>query len=238
MKKMIKKLIHTFGLDIQRLSPASNLSAQLLAGLNHVQSDIMFDIGGNIGQFAQELRSVGFDGKIISFEPLTRAHAQLSKSATHDSNWLVHPRVAVGDRDGEIEINIAGNSVSSSVLPMLDAHSSAAIDSAYVASERTILIRLDTVANQYLSPDSRPFIKIDTQGFEWQVLDGASETLKRAQGVLLELSLVPLYEGQRLWREIIDRMEKGGFTLWAIQKGFTDVRTGRSLQVDGIFLRQ
>ena len=81
-------------------------------------------------------------------------------------------------------------------------------------------------------------IKIDTQGFEWQVLDGATETVKRAQGVLLELSLVPLYDGQRLWREIIERMEKEGFTLWVIQKGFTDPRTGRSLQVDGIFLRQ
>lgn len=151
---------------------------------------------------------------------------------------MVHPRVAVGDRDGEIEINIAGHSVSSSVLPMLDAHSSAAVGSAYVGSERAPLIRLDTVVEHYLSADSRPFVKIDTQGFEWQMLDGTSETLNRAQGVSLELSLVPLYEEQRLWREIIKRMENEGFTLWAIQKGFTDPRTGRSLQVDAIFLRQ
>jgi hypothetical protein len=54
----------------------------------------------------------------------------------------------------------------------------------------------------------------------------------------LELSLVPLYEGQRLWRDVIDRMEAEDFSLWAIQKGFTDSRTGRSLQVDAIFLRE
>jgi len=237
-KKIIKKILYSLGLDLHRLSPASNPSAQLLAALNHVQADVVFDIGANIGQFAQELRSVGFSGEIVSFEPLSSAHAVLSKAAQADAKWKIHPRAAVGDQDGEIEINIAGNSVSSSVLPMLDAHSSAAVGSAYVASERTPLIRLDSVAPTYLSAHARPFIKIDTQGFESQVLDGAAETLKRAHGVLLELSLVPLYEGQTHWLEMIQRMADQGFTLWSIQKGFTDPRTGRSLQVDGIFLRQ
>lgn len=238
MKKTMKKLFYGFGLDIHRLSPSSNPSAQLLAVLMHLHVDIVFDIGANIGQFAQELRAVGFGGHIISFDPLTTAHAKLCKSAQTDSKWLVHSRVAVGDHDGEVNINIAGNSVSSSVLPMLDSHSSAAADSAYVASETTPLIRLDSAAKQYLTENSRLFVKIDTQGFEWQVLDGATETLKQAQGALIELSFVPLYEGQRLWRDIIERMEHEGFTLWAIQQGFTDERTGRTLQLDGIFLRQ
>ena len=238
MKKLIKSLIHSLGWDLHHLTPASNPSAQLLAALNHLQVDVVFDVGANIGQFAQELRSVGFSGEIISFEPLSSAHAVLSKAAQADAKWKIHPRAAVGDQDGEIEINIAGNSVSSSVLRMLEAHSAAAVGSAHVASERTPLTRLDTVAPTYLSAHARPFIKIDTQGFESQVLDGAAETLKRAHGVLLELSLVPLYEGQTLWLEIIQRMADQGFTLWAIQKGFTDPRTGRSLQMDGIFLRQ
>jgi hypothetical protein len=70
------------------------------------------------------------------------------------------------------------------------------------------------------------------------VLDGATETLGRAQGLICELSLIPLYEGQKLWRDVIDRLDKEGFMLWALQKGFTDPRTGQSLQVDGIFLRR
>lgn len=237
MKKNIKKFINFLGWDLHRLSPSSNSSTQLLAAINHVHANVVFDIGANIGQFAGDLRSVGFNGKIISFEPLSAAHAQLTLAALRDSSWLAHPRVALGDEDGEIEINIAGNSVSSSVLPMLSAHSTAAVGSAYVASELTPLVRLDSVSKQYLNADSRSFIKIDTQGFEWQVLDGAVNTLNQAQGVLLELSLIPLYDGQRLWSEIIERMESQGFTLWAIQKGFTDPRSGRSLQVDAIFLR-
>ncbi|EED36447.1 conserved hypothetical protein [Luminiphilus syltensis NOR5-1B] len=83
--------------------------------MNQVRIDTVFDIGVNIGQFAQELRSVGFFGKIISFDPLTTAHAQLTIAAARDQEWLVYPRSAVGNEDGEIEINIAGNSVSSSV---------------------------------------------------------------------------------------------------------------------------
>ncbi len=238
MKKLIKSVIQSLGWDLHRLNSATNPSVQLLTALDHVQANVVLDIGANVGQFAQELRSVGFKGKIISFDPLTAAHAQLSRSASRDGNWLVHPRTALGDHDGEIEINIAGNSVSSSILPMLDAHALAAAGSAYLAIERTPIVRLDAVATQYLNADARPFIKIDTQGFEWQVLDGASDTLERAHGVLLELSLVPLYDGQRLWREIIARMEASGFILWALQKGFTDPRTGQSLQMDGIFIRK
>lgn len=238
MKTAIRKFIRGLGWDLHRLSPSSSNSAQLCAALDYVGSNVVFDIGANIGQFAQELRSVGFTGKIISFEPQSSAHGKLSIAASSDSAWIVHSRVAVGDREGEIKINIAGNSVSSSVLPMLDAHSSAAIGSAYVSNERAPLIRLDSVAAQYIDPDSRCFIKIDTQGFEWQVLEGANDTLCRSRGVILELSLVALYEGQRPWRDVIDRMEAEGFSLWAIQKVFTDSRTGRSLQVDAIFLRE
>ena len=236
-KKVIRRFLLSLGWDLHRLRPGNSDSSQLLAAFNHVQANLLFDIGANIGQFSKDFRLAGFTGQIISFEPLSDAHSNLTKAVHSDPAWVVHPRSAVGDIDDDIEINIAANSWSSSVLPMLEAHTSAAPNSSYISSEITPLVRLDTVAKLYLTADSRLFIKIDTQGFEWQVLDGAPETLKIAHGVLLELSLVPLYEGQRLWREIIVRLEAEGFTLWAIQKGFTDQRTGRSLQLDAIFLR-
>jgi len=237
LKKILKSSIRSFGFDLHRLSPGANASFQLLKGLNRFGVDVVFDIGANVGQFSTELRSVGFDGRIVSFEPLPDAYETLIQAASSDRLWDVHSRVAIGDFDGEIEINIAGNSVSSSVLPMLEAHSSAAEGSAYVGKARTPIIRLDSIARQYIKASEKYFIKVDTQGFEWQVLDGARETLANAQGVLLELSLVPLYEGQKLWMEMIGRLKADGFTLWAIQKGFTDPRDGRTLQMDAIFFR-
>lgn len=233
----VKRLINAAGFDLRRLSPSANPTYQLLKGLDHFNIDLVLDVGANIGQFASGLRSVGFNGNIVSFEPLSDAYKLLSARAERDAKWQVHSRGAIGDYDGEVEINISGNSVSSSVLPMLEAHSAAAMQSAYVASETVPIFKLDTIVSEYLSGSNRCFLKIDAQGFEWQVLDGASETLVRAQGVLCELSLVPLYEGQRLWLDLIKRLENAGLVLWSIQKGFTDPRDGRTLQVDAIFFR-
>jgi FkbM family methyltransferase len=165
------------------------------------------------------------------------AHQELMENASRDALWDVHARGAIGDIDGEIEINIAGNSASSSVLPMLESHSDAVKGSVYVGKVKVPISRLDTLGKQYLSGSEKYFIKIDTRGFEWQVLDGASETLAKAQSIICELSLVPLYEGQRLWLEIIERLRSEGFILLSIQKGFTEPRNGQTLQVDAIFYR-
>ena len=237
LDEVLKKVIQSLGFELRRLSPGTNPGFQLLKGLQRFEVDIVFDIGANTGQFASELRSVGYKGRIISFEPLSDAYQTLITAAAHDRGWTVHPRGAIGDFDGEIDINVAGNSVSSSVLPMLNSHSAAAVDSAYIGSERAPIYRLDSVASDYVQDSANYFIKVDTQGFEWQVLDGAREMLKQARGVMCELSLVPLYEGQRLWKDMLHRLEAEGFTLWSIQKGFTDPQDGRALQSDVILFR-
>ena len=237
IKKIIKKTANVIGLEIHRLNPAADNTSQLLAAMKHVNTNLIFDVGANVGQFSSEIRGRGFTGKIICFEPLTDAREKLIQLTKDDPSWIVHERVAVGEKNGVLEINISGNSVSSSLLPMLDSHSGAAPDSIYVGCEKVPVISLDSILGRYLCEDSNLFLKIDTQGYEWQVLNGATETLRIAKGVLCELSLAPLYRGQRLWQEMIARLEDEGFTLWALQKGFTDPRDGRTLQVDAIFIR-
>ncbi len=237
LKKNIKDLVHKIGFELHRLTPGTNPFFQLLKGLDRFGVDLVLDIGANAGQFAQDLRSMGYKKQIVSFDPLSDAYRALTAASARDAKWTVHQRGAIGDYDGEIEINISGNSVSSSVLPMLDAHSTASLDSAYIGSEKVSIFKLDSVASNYTKSVHRYFLKIDTQGYEAKVLDGATETLKNAQGVLCELSLVPLYEGQLLWLDLIERLERMGFTLWAIQPGFSDPRDGRTLQVDAIFFR-
>lgn len=225
------------GYVVYRLNPDSNPIFQLLKGLNHFGIDIVYDVGANVGQFSSELRSVGYQGTIISFEPLSDAHTVLSQTAKNDAKWIVYQKGAIGDRIDDININISRNSVSSSVLPMLDSHSSAADDSSYVGVEKVPMVTLDSVVPKYLDEFKNPFLKIDTQGYEWEVLDGASEVLSKIKGILCEVSLVPLYEGQHLWREMIERLEGEGFTIWSIQQGFRDKRDGRTLQLDVIFFR-
>jgi FkbM family methyltransferase len=236
-KRLVRSLFLRAGLDLHRLTPASDPYVQLHYALKANGIDLVLDVGANTGQFASSLLAVGYNGRIVSFEPLSLAHARLSAAAKGVSTWIVHERSAIGDRDGETEINVAGNSVSSSVLAMTDKHATAAPGSAYVGRESVQMVRLDTVARTYLRDAARPFLKIDTQGFEWQVLEGARETLPSIRGILCEMSLVPLYSGQRLWKDVLAKIEGDGFSLWALQKGFTDPKDGRTLQMDGIFFR-
>ena len=237
IKKIIKDTCRNFGLEIHRYSPSASPTAQIVSSLQRFDIDLVMDVGANQGQFAAEIRSGGYTGNIVSFEPLSKAHSELLRASDGDSKWDIYPRCALGDHNGEAEINIAGNSASSSLLPMLDSHLSAAPHTAYVGKELVSLLTLDSVAPEYVAKFKHPFLKIDTQGFEWQILNGARNVLTNMRGVLLELSLIPLYEGQHLWQEMIGRLEQEGFTLWALQPGFIDPLNGRTLQVDGIFYR-
>jgi FkbM family methyltransferase len=237
LKQKIKTALRTLGLEVHRYSSATSASARLIEALQAFNIDFVIDIGANNGQFAKDLRSAGYKKKIVSFEPLTAAHERLLSESKHDSNWLVHDRCALGNSTGQIEINIAGNSVSSSILPMLSTHSSAAPDSAYRGVEYAPISSVDIAVKPYIGQVGNPFLKIDTQGYEWYVLDGAASSLPSVKGILMELSLVPLYEGQHLWRECIDRLEAAGFVLWSLEPAFIDPATGRTLQWDGLFFR-
>jgi FkbM family methyltransferase len=233
LKKSVRSLLR----NLRRGSTAKRNARQLQRGLDAFGIDLVFDVGANKGQFAREIRDVGFSGRIVSFEPLSAAYRELTAAAANDPLWTVHERCALGDREGVVQLNVAGNSVSSSILEMAAVHVAAAPGSAYVAHEETALLTLDSVAQKYLGDSQRPFLKIDTQGFEWQVLTGAAQTLPSIRGVLCELSLVVLYEGQQLWREMVDRLEGAGFALWGLQPSFMDQR-GRNLQCDAIFFRE
>jgi FkbM family methyltransferase len=208
-----------------------------MATLSAHRVNLVFDVGANCGQFGLSLREIGYTGRIVSFEPLTSAWNQLVRTSKDDPLWEIAPRGAIGSEDGEIEMHVAANSVSSSALPMLDSHVQAAPGSSYVGTERSPLCRLDSIASNYLRPDSSLFIKIDAQGFEPEVLKGASELLKQTVGVQLELSLVPLYEGESLYTKMIAQLKSIGFELWGFTPVFFDDKTGRMMQMDGTFFR-
>lgn len=236
-KEVLRKLMRKTGYDVRRISVESDSFHQLVTALRRFEIDTVFDVGANIGQFASGLRAAGYTGSMVSFEPLREPYARLVARARRDQLWYVHERLALGDRDGQIEINVAGNSVSSSALGMLPLHAQAAARSPYIASETVALARLDSVATPYLAASKRAFLKVDVQGYEAHVLSGASGALHRFSGIVCELSLVPLYEGQPIWLELLERMKQAGFTLWAVRGGFADPRDGRTLQIDATFFR-
>lgn len=116
-------------------------------------------------------------------------------------------------------------------------HLEAAPESKYTHQETVPLITIDSTYNQYCNQDDNLFLKVDTQGYEWSVLDGATETLAKCKGVSLELSLVSLYKGQKLWSDCESRLRKLGLFIYSIQPCFVDLNTGQTLQVNGLFFK-
>jgi len=238
LRTTVKSALKRLGVDIKRLSPSSNFGLQIARIVVDNGYDLVFDIGANCGQFAAELREYGYRGTIVSVEPLTAAYARLVEAAAGDPAWQVAPRGALGAAAGSTTINISGTHASSSLLAMNSAHERAAPGSGRVGTEQVDISTLDVLSPQYVTADEKVFLKIDTQGFELEVLKGALATLPRIKGMLLELSLVELYDDQPLWTEVIAWLKDKGFELNAINQGFIDPVSFRTLQVDGVFTRK
>jgi len=237
LRKIVRALLNQAGWELHRYRPASDPWALVLDQIRQHRIDVVLDVGANVGQFASELRGKGYRGRIVSFEPLSSAHATLLRNAENDPTWTVAPRGAIGSSNGEVMINVSQNSVSSSVLPISAALAQSAPEASYVRSEATPLKTLDRAVEGLVEPTSRAFLKIDTQGFEYEVLNGAGETLKRTAVICVETSLVPLYSGQPLWRSIVERLEGDGWVLWDMRHAFSDPTTGQLLQADLVFSR-
>jgi FkbM family methyltransferase len=226
-----------FGLDVRRLDPLASEHARLalLLAAHHV--DLVLDIGANAGQWAHELRRAGYSGDMISFEPLIQAHAELTKIAAQDEKWSVAPRVALGEQNADVEIHVSGNSVSSSLLEMLPLHAAGAPKSAYVGSERTPMVTLDSLIGNVIPAGRRIFCKLDVQGYEAKVLSGATNLLRNTIGIQMEISLAPLYKDQPAFGELLETMSRSGFEIFGFVPGFVDPASGRMLQIDGVFFR-
>jgi FkbM family methyltransferase len=199
--------------------------------------DLVIDVGANVGQYGLSLRKAGYRKRIVSFEPLPNAHEELTRVASGDADWQVFARCALGSHRGSAEMNVSANSYSSSLLGMTKTHIDAAPDSSYVGTVRTDVLPLDAIRTGLVNVGNRVFLKIDTQGYELEVLRGADKLLEQVQAVQVELSLCPLYEGQPLYREVLDYLEAKGFEIWCVLPGFEDKQTLRTLQIEVVARR-
>lgn len=234
---LIKRLARSLGVDVRAYRPARSEAARLARMLACHRVDTVLDVGANSGQFARYLRYIGYRGRIICFEPLGAPHAALCQLATRDPGLTVAPRQALGEETGSVAINVAANSECSSILTASPGNVQLEPGVRGVAVETVQLNRLDCAALDYLSAESRLFLKIDVQGYELPVLRGAAGLLSRIEGLQLELSLSPLYEGEPPFREVIDTVESLGYALHDLNPCFSDDASGRTYQVDGIFFR-
>ena len=237
LKHELRHLVQRFGIDVVRY-PLHDPMARIVQLLDHHQIGCVFDVGANDGGYATTIRGLGYTGRIVSFEPLQGPFEALCRKSADDHRWDVL-QCAIGDAETQVTINVSGNAgLSSSVLPMLEAHASVAPESRYVGTETIKQNRLDALLPALgIEPDCRTYLKIDVQGYERAVLDGAAGLFSAGLviGLQMELSLVPLYDGAMTYREGLDRAESLGMTLMGLDPVFSDPNTGQLLQADAVF---
>lgn len=212
--------------------------ARVMAGvLRLVEARHLLDVGANRGQFGSLMRRVGFAGDLLSVEPVGDAYAQLVAAAAGDDRWRT-VQAAVGAAPGRLTIHVAGNSVSSSVLPMGARHLELAPESAYQRDEEVDVVTVADLVAQHGFDPARTMLKADVQGFEPAVLDGAGDLLGELAVLQLELSLLELYDGQALLPELVTRLDRAGYALWTFFPAFYDRANGRMWWADGLFVRK
>lgn len=235
-KRITSAFLHKAGYKLSRINSLHPFESRVVTTLKHFKINKILDIGANEGQYAKGLFDFGYSNTIISFEPITEVYERLKENAGGNKNWQTE-KIALSDYSGESEFNISKNFVSSSLENILTTHVKAAPESAYYKKEKVRVETLDSVIDNYSQEEDSLFIKIDAQGTEDKILAGAEKTLKRALGVQLEVSFIPLYAGQKLFEETIKALEEKGFKVWAIYPGFSDEKTGQMLQADIIFIK-
>jgi FkbM family methyltransferase len=232
----VRRFLHRLGVDLVRYDGRRFIARKRIEVIRATEADVVLDAGAGVGQFAGWLRGEGYGGRIISFEPVAEAFTELQRRADADPAWTC-VNVALAERDGDAVVNVSGNLWSSSLLPMTREHEAAAPSSAYVGQERVRVARLDSL--DVIRPENRAYLKIDVQGAEGAVLDGAASVFDRIVAAELELSLVELYEGQELLPTLRERMRSEGFVLvWLGESIFRDPASDEILSVDGIFVRR
>lgn len=236
MRYLIRYIFRKFGFDIQKSSESQFASSvQQLLKLHDI--DTVLDVGANRGQYASWLVFNGYRGRILSFEPQKIAHDLLLINSRGNKNWEIAQPCALGNANGEIEINISKNSVSSSILGMTKKHLDADPESRYVEKQNVKIYKLDDFNHEFIKQSRSIFLKLDVQGFEKEVIDGAAQIIKhKIKGIQLEMSIVRLYDGEMIFEEYLNLMKSLGYNLNYLNPGITS--SGKLLQVDGIFFKE
>ena len=230
----VNSLISGLGFELVRYNKATSSILRRTSIFEKYGINLIIDVGANTGIYGKEIRDTGYHGKIVSFEPLADAFKKLKENTVADSKWSIY-NFALGAENMRQSINISANSHSSSILQISDAHTQAETRASYIGKQDIEIKTLDSIYDEIKGSAKEVFLKIDTQGFELNVLNGAINSLPFIHTIQLEMSLRPLYAGQPLYTDLMDFLHANDYKLIDIEPGFADIKTGTLLQFDGIF---
>lgn len=181
---------------------------------NH-RIDLVIDAGANMGQFVKEdLRPI-YKGEVLSFEPVKATFESLQANSRKDNQWKSY-NYALGRENCAKKINVSASSLFNSFLPANEfSNRKFGSESVQLTTETVEIRRIDELLKS-LVPDAinrRIFLKMDTQGFDLEVFEGATNLLPSVFILQSEVSCIPIYSGMPHWGGSVKTYEQAGFGL-------------------------
>ena len=236
LKAATSNFIYYMGYQIEQYDEEHNADLRRARLLRQNNVSLVFDVGADTGTYSQKLRRYGYQGKIISFEPVSSANQQLQQRAAGDPLWT-HQPIALGSENRSLDINISKKTRCSSFMELSERFVGNALRADVVSTERVRVATLDSLRGNLFSTSERIHLKMDVQGYELEVLKGAAKTLTQVAVVEVEMSYVRIYDDQPLICDVICFLNDCGFELVSLENIFLDRATAHYNQADGLFVR-
>ncbi|MEK8050124.1 FkbM family methyltransferase [Ideonella sp. DXS22W] len=214
LKTTIKRALRAVGLHVYFAAPDA-LPEHLHGLFSRLGINVVIDVGGHYGEYGTRLRAMGYQGRIVSFEPTSEALAKLRPAASGQGDWRVFDS-ALGSSPGELDINIAEHTVFNSFLPASEfSRQQFGAETAVARTERVKVETLDRMFDRCVEGVANPrvYLKLDTQGFDLEVLKGARQVLDRVLGLQSEVSVKPIYQGMPAMADALGIFSELGFEL-------------------------
>jgi FkbM family methyltransferase len=201
--------------------------------LGNLEVDLLLDVGANRGQFSLMARMLFPRLPIHAYEPVSEEAAVYRVIHGSQQGVELH-KVALGDQGGSAEMHISGSADSSSLLSIGELQTRCFPGTEEIGTRRVRVVTLDSLPDHWQKA-KRALLKVDVQGFELNVLRGATAALRHCAFVYVECSEVALYAGQALRADVEDLLRTRGF----IQRRRINPMHvgGRLVQADYLFCR-
>jgi FkbM family methyltransferase len=237
LKKIVKKLIRKFNYDIVRYN-------NNFFGLRQFKFDVIIDIGAHVGEFSTEMLSLFPNSKIYAFEPNPEVYVKLELLKEAYGQRITTENIGIGDISGNLDLIATKHHTPSSSFLKLRPEGITQISEftgVDISPLQITNVIVSTIDDYFKDIDLRGkiiFLKIDAQGYEIKILEGAKEFIRIVSFVMLEINLAKTYEGEATAAELISTMDRLNFSIFgfAYPPGIEE-KSGRIIGFDLIFKR-
>ncbi len=234
MKATIQRLFRKYGYEIHRYQDAFRNQEKLLAGIN---TPVIFDVGAHRGYVSTLYHGVFPKASIYAFEPSPDSFAVLQKRTASIDQIHTH-NLALSNRTGTAEFHVNPSSATNSLLSTQPGVAKTWGQGLLETIEK-ITVPTSTIDDfcQTHHIDRIDLLKLDVQGAEPLVLEGAKQTFaeRKVSVIYTEIITMPSYSGQAKLHEYMGLLNDYGFCLYNFYNFFNHEE--RLKQMDAIFIR-